>query len=236
MSQKKLYQRVKFRISLLIRPYPPPFLGIDKSCISYIIPIDSKKEAVFMKHKKEKTHTTFAISRICGVYPTTVANWVNKGILKAFATPGGHRRVTENDLIKFLKSHKIPVPDELVHSVRKKILIVDDNPDVRKAIKDVISTQKKKYEIFTAGDGFEAGLAVEKKKPHLVILDLLLPGIDGFGVCRIIKKHNKKIKILAITGHNTPEVKNEIMEAGADAYLGKAFDTAMLLMTIKKML
>jgi len=170
---------------------------------------------------------------MCGVYPTTVANWIDKGILKAFATPGGHRRVGEKNLKDFLKSHKIPVPDELLHSPKKRILIVDDDKSVRDAMLGIIQTQKKKYETFTAADGFEAGLAVEIKKPHLVILDLLLPGIDGFGVCKIIKKHNKRIKILAVTGYDTPETKKEILKAGADDYMGKPFGAAELLKKVR---
>ncbi len=187
-----------------------------------------------MIKKREKTYTTFGISRICDVYPTTVANWIDKGILKAFATPGGHRRVREEDLKKFLKIHKIPVPEELSSPAKKRILVVDDDPAVRKAIEGVIKTQKKKYEVFTASDGFEAGLAVEIKKPHLVILDLLLPGIDGFGVCRIIKKYNKQMKILAVTGYDTPETKKEILEAGADDYMGKPFGRKELLEKVRE--
>ncbi|MCD6311188.1 MAG: response regulator [Elusimicrobia bacterium] len=188
-----------------------------------------------MLNKMKKTYTTFGISRICGVYPTTVANWIDKGILKAFATPGGHRRVREEDLKKFLKIHKIPIPDDISLPTKKRILVVDDDQSVRNAIEGIIKTQKKKYEVFTASDGFEAGLAVEIKKPHLVILDLFLPGIDGFGICRIIKKHNKKIKILAVTGYDTPETKKEILKAGADDYMGKPFGSKELLEKVREL-
>ncbi|MFH1352314.1 MAG: response regulator [bacterium] len=175
-----------------------------------------------------KTYTTFYISKICDVYPTTVANWIDEGKLKAFTTPGGHRRVSAGDLKKFLIEHNMPVPNELKSSGKIKVLIVDDDKIVLDSIVGILR-YKKKYKVFTAMDGFHAGQAVNEHDPALIILDIMLPGMDGFEVCKTIRKRNKEVKILAVTGYNTEENKNKILANGADAYMAKPFEMAELL-------
>ena len=183
--------------------------------------------------QKGKTYTTFSISRICDVYPTTVANWIDEGKLKAFITPGGHRRVSKVDLIEFLKKHNMPMPDKFKDSYRQKILVVDDDRLVRDSIIKVLEN-KKKYDIYYAVDGFEAGQVVGLRKPDLVILDIMLPKMDGFRVCGLIKKYNAETKILAITGYDTPENRERILESGADDYMGKPFGMNKLLNKVEK--
>ncbi len=78
-----------------------------------------------------------------------------------------------------------------------------------------------KFIIFTASDGFEAGHQVTKLKPDLVLLDIKLPGIDGFKVCKLIKKYDSNIKIIAITGHPSEKIRKKILQSGAHYYLKK---------------
>ncbi|MBA3065997.1 response regulator, partial [bacterium] len=163
-----------------------------------------------MVNKKEKAYTTFTISRICGVYPTTVANWIDKGSLKAFITPGGHRRVERGELFKFLKKYNVTAPQGLIvrrRRKRKRILVVDDDNNVMKSIVKILENSIEKYEILTARDGFQAGQLVSDFKPEIVVLDIMLPGVDGFSVCAEIKKRSAAIKILAITGFDSPETR-----------------------------
>jgi excisionase family DNA binding protein len=184
---------------------------------------------------KQKTFTTFAIAKMLGVYPSTIANWVDSGKLKAFNTPGGHRRVLEPDLMAFIKLHNMPVPAGLV-AEEKKILIVDDDPVLLKLITSFLKSAKKGYQIFTAADGFEAGRLLGQHDPHLVILDLKLPGIDGFEVCRQIKEQHSRTKVLAITGYDNEENRQKILKAGADGYLGKPFRMAKFLEECERLL
>src|SRR5262245_61612745 len=75
----------------------------------------------------EKTYTTFQIAEICGVRPTTIIKWVKQNRIKAYVTPGGHRRIQETDLLKFLKYYHFPIPENLGHeATKKKILVIDD--------------------------------------------------------------------------------------------------------------
>lgn len=188
--------------------------------------------------KNEKTYTTFDISKICDVYPTTVANWIDKGSLKASTTPGGHRRVERGELLKFLKKYNVPVPPELIvcrRRKRKRILVVDDDNNVMKSIVKILENSIEKYEILTARDGFQAGQLVSDFKPQIVVLDIMLPGIDGFSVCAAIKNGEPNIKILAITGFNSPDTKEKIFKAGADDYLPKPFGMEVFLEKIRKL-
>ena len=103
----------------------------------------------------------------------------------------------------------------------KKILIVDDDPMIRDLLTKILSAQK--YETDVASSGFEAGAKVAKFEPDLIILDLIMPKMSGFEVCRQIKENpdTSHIKILALTGYDTEENREKIMKAGADDYMAK---------------
>ena len=118
----------------------------------------------------------------------------------------------------------------------KKILIVDDDPQIQELISEMLSAHQ--YETEVASSGFEAGAKVMKFKPCLIILDLIMPEISGFKVCRSIKEDpdTSHIKILAITGYDTKENRDRIMEAGADGYLAKPVVMDTLLQQIEDLL
>ena len=121
-------------------------------------------------------------------------------------------------------------------SQETKILIVDDDPQVQKLFKKMLS--RNGYSIEVASDGFEAGVKTVQFKPDLIILDLIMPGMDGFEVCRQIKQNanTSHIKIIACTGYDTKENKDRIMQAGADGYLVKPVEKSALFQKIKGLL
>lgn len=118
----------------------------------------------------------------------------------------------------------------------KKILIVDDDLNIQKLLTKMLSRYQ--YQAEAASDGFEAGLKVMEFKPDLIILDLFMPRMSGFEMCKRIKKNSatSHIKILIITGYDTQENKNRIMEAGADDYLGKPLKKEIFLKKVEKLL
>lgn len=186
----------------------------------------------------KSAYTTYEVAQICNVTMRAVAKWVNSGKLLAFKTPGGHRRIKEDDLVSFLKQHNIPFPDELKDKGFRKILIVDDEKEVINLVTKLLKKIDANYKIYSAMNGFEAGKQASSLKPDLLILDLKLPGIDGFEVCKNVKKdpETKAIKILAITGYPSEEVKKKIINCGADDYLGKPFDIDDFAERVKKLL
>ncbi|OGR97169.1 MAG: hypothetical protein A2902_03535 [Elusimicrobia bacterium RIFCSPLOWO2_01_FULL_64_13] len=180
-----------------------------------------------MKRNALGTHD---IAQICQVTPATVGNWIEKGLLPVFTTGGGHRRAWPEDVVAFLKTHNIPVPEELKAQASPRILIVDDEEPVRNFIRRALQKIYPAVEIQEAADGFEAGHKLGQLTPSLVVLDLKLPGIDGFKVCGLIRSDErlKETRILAISGHNQQESERQSLAAGADAFLGKPFDAAKL--------
>jgi len=169
--------------------------------------------------------STFEVAKILELSPGTVANWVDAGRLKAFNTLGGHRRVKAEDLKTFLEENKMPVPKELTERVdtRIKVLIVEDDVKFLKLTERFFRTFRKTWQIFSAADGFKAGALVGSEKPDAVILDIMLPDINGFKVCEMIKAGNKRTLVIAVTGYDSDEIRSKILAAGADAYYVKPF-------------
>lgn len=177
-----------------------------------------------------KTLSTFQIAKILRVNPGSVANWVDRDLVAAHRTPGGHRRVACEDLVTFLRGQKMPIPEEL-ESGPTRILIVDDEPAITQLIARVISAAHPDFEITEAHDGFYAGTSVATRKPHVVILDLRMPGMDGYAVCRLIKaqESTKHTEVLAMTAYPSPENQQRILECGAKLCMSKPLDMEALL-------
>ena len=188
--------------------------------------------------KRKNAFGTHSIAKICEVTPPTVGRWIAEGKLPSFTTGGGHHRVRAEDLVIFLKSHNMTVPEEL--NVRKslKILVVDDDPAIRKFIEKVILSYLPQAEVHKAKDGFEAGHKVTFLLPTLTILDLRLPGLDGIKVCEMIKQNENlnDTKVLAMTGYQTEKAREKIFEAGADGFLQKPFESKKLVEMIQKLI
>ena len=138
--------------------------------------------------------------------------------------------MAKEDLVAFLRRQKLPIPPELVTSP-PRVLVVDDEVSVTQWIAEEIKAAHPDFEILEANDGYCAGEIVASSKPDVVILDLRMPGIDGFEVCRRIKSREeaKEISVLAITAHPSDEAERRIIEAGATAYFTKPLDIEALL-------
>lgn len=179
--------------------------------------------------------STYGAAKICNVHHTTVINWVNEGKLKAYTTPGGHRRIKKEDLFEFLKKYHMPVPDEAVRKT-KSVLIVDDDEEFLEEIKDAFSGQG--FELRFASDGFEVGASVYEDKPDLILLDFLLPGLNGFRVCEILHRDEatSNIPIIAMTVLNSEKDIEKIKSCGVREYVSKPVDIEKLLKTVKRFL
>jgi len=181
-----------------------------------------------------KNLSTFVIARMLHVDPGSVANWIDQGLLKAHRTPGGHRRVATEDLFHFLREHKMPIPPEL-ETTPNRILIVDDEPGVTQLIAKAVKKALPDCEVVEAHDGFRAGTIIATLKPDVVVLDLRMPGMDGYEVCRLIKSQEstQHAEVLAITAYPSPESEKKIRDCGARACLAKPLDFDVLLEEVK---
>lgn len=171
----------------------------------------------------ERTFTTHDIARFCDVYPSSVVDWINGGKLSAHQTAGGHHRVTREDLIDFLQRLNIRLPDELLS--RKRIFIVDDDEDTAKLLARAFSRHPE-YEVETCGDGINALIRIGQNPPDLVILDIVIPKMDGTQVCRVLKEkaETRAIKIIAISGQKLPFSEKKLVDLKVDGFFRKPLD------------
>lgn len=182
--------------------------------------------------------TTGEMAKYCHVTHRTVLNWIEEGKIKAFTTPGGHYRVQPEDFLEFLKCFGMPVPEDFEEPGKtKRILVVDDDRGMVSAMRRALHLEKD-YEIEVAFDGFDAGRQLLEFRPDLIILDIRMPGMDGYEVTRRLRstKQGRDLKIIAASAYFKQEGKNKVQELGADACLDKPFDVAELLALIRKLL
>ncbi len=178
----------------------------------------------------EDTLTVFTASKYCNVSSKTIINWVEAGHIKAYRTVGGHRRIKKGDLETFMKNQGIPVPEEKDMSASKKILVVDDDMIIVESIVQALEEDEFDYEVISASDGFEAGLQVTHFSPDLMILDIMMPDIKGYEVCKKIKTNpeTKDIKIIVLSAYLDDEKFKQMKENGADMCFSKPLPLAQL--------
>ncbi|MBC8067398.1 MAG: response regulator [Deltaproteobacteria bacterium] len=171
------------------------------------------------------TYSTHDVAKICCVTPTTVIRWIEDGLIPAFKTVGGHRRVRRDDLERVCRERGIPFNLPTGTEVGR-ILVVDDEPVVLDLVRDVVKELNHKFDVEVAKDAFDAGRLVVAFRPQLIFLDLMMPGVDGFEVCNRLKKDpaTTNTEIIAITGYYTEANTERILGAGASACLRKPLD------------
>ncbi len=161
------------------------------------------------------------VAELLMVSPSAIRLWADKGQLKTMTTAGGHRRFKLDDIKQFAIEKNIQL--NLDESGKQRILIVDDEPLFAGFIKDALSLEYENIDIETCFNGFAAGLKVNYFEPTIIILDLMMPAIDGFEFCNQIKQDPllNHIRIIAITGYVTKDNQQKIIKAGAEICLEK---------------
>jgi excisionase family DNA binding protein len=186
---------------------------------------------------RKKKLTTFQIANMLGVSDQSIANWIDAGLLPAERTPGGHRRVEPDDLVGFLTDRGMRIPSELAPT-SPTILIVDDETETADVLRKAIRKAFPEIRVLVASDGFDAGRVVVAERPALVILDLYMPGLDGFEVCRRIKADagTRSTRVVAVTAHPSPEAERDILDAGAETCLAKPVGAKAIATVVREML
>jgi excisionase family DNA binding protein len=182
--------------------------------------------------------TVFQASKYCNVSPKTIINWIDAGHIEAYKTVGGHRRIKKPDLEAFMRKQGMPIPEKEINSERRRILIVDDDPIIVETLVQALEEEDYNYEIISASDGFEAGLQVNHFRPHLLILDIMMPDIKGYDVCKKIKSNEetKDTKIIVLSAYLDDEKFKKMKEYGADLCFSKPLPLPRLREEVAKML
>ena len=174
---------------------------------------------------REKSYTTFQVARICDVYPSTVISWINQNKMRAHTTPGGHRRIVKADLVDFMKKYNLPMSAELLRE-RSRVLIVEDDPVVGKLLWKALRNASPSFDVDWLRDGVRALLALNKNPPDILVLDVVLPVVDGASVLASLRSdpQMRSIKVVGITGKHLPPDKLRFMRRHTEAFFLKPFN------------
>ena len=177
-------------------------------------------------------------AQICKVTTRTINNWIKSGKLKAYATPGGHFRVWPTDLKKFLKAHNMDINFDFRGEHPRRILVVDDDEIYAEMVREVLRDKLENCEITITQDGYEALILLGEFKPDLVVLDLMMPGIDGFKVLELIanRKVNYPLKVLVLSGNLSAPAIERLKRSRADQWLPKPVSSAELVHSVLNLL
>jgi excisionase family DNA binding protein len=179
--------------------------------------------------KMKDLFTTGEAAEICRVSQQTIIRCFDAGRLEGFRVPGSRfRRIPRQSLIKFMKENNIPL--DAIESGKRKVLIVDDDVEIVELLVDVLERDGR-FETKTASSGYEAGIATEQFRPELILLDYMLPDVNGNVVCQTIRKNPKfeNIRIIIVSGVVKQDEINQLLKSGADDFIRKPFDLTELL-------
>ena len=170
--------------------------------------------------------TTGEVASRCQVSVGTVKNWIEAGQLEAFRTPGRHFRIRASELRRFQAAFGFGTETD----DPPRILVVDDQQDFVELALDALKDLLPGVRVEGACGGYEALLKIGSLQPHLLVLDLRMPGLDGFEVCRRVKEapDTKATKIVAMTGFEDDQAQQLALTCGADAFLTKRAGLAAL--------
>lgn len=184
----------------------------------------------------KSVYSTGEAAAICKISQQTVIRCFDSGRLQGFRVPGSRfRRIPRESLIKFMKENDIPL--DLLESGRKKILVVDDEPEIVELMVDVLERDGR-FEVKTAGSGYDAGVLTQEFRPDLMILDYMLPDVNGNVVCKTIRQNPafEHMKIIIVSGVINQEEVDHLLKVGADAFMKKPFSIDELVSNITDLL
>ena len=173
--------------------------------------------------------TTGEAAKICKVSQQTIIRCFDNGQLKGFRVPGSRfRRIPREALYKFMKDNGIPT--DALESGKRKVLLVDDEPEIVELI-DRALQEDGRFEVRIAANGFDAGMMVKEYRPDLIILDVMLPDINGKEVCHRVRSDNtlEDVRILCISGMVEEDKIADLKTAGANDFLHKPFEVDALI-------
>jgi two-component system, OmpR family, response regulator len=182
------------------------------------------------KIEKPVIYSALEVANICGVVNQTAINWINNGYLNAFKTPGGQYRVYPDDLVDFMSSRNMHIPMKLLNACTNRtaynsevLLVIDDDKTFNALIAGFINKNFPSLEVVQAYDGFDAGVQLSSRHPRCIILDLDLPGIDGFELCRKVNENKEygKPAVIVVTALQGADDEKKIENLGIVKFFRK---------------
>ena len=170
-------------------------------------------------------------AKFLGVAQSTIRKWSDVGRVPAFYTPGGHRRYKRGDLEAFLERSGPGQPAR-----GPLVLLVDDDPQVREVVR--INLEMEGYAVREAGNAEEGLALVDEERPDLILLDVLMPQVDGWEMLRQVQERHGvgAIPVVMFSGKVNEESAQEATARGAQGFVGKPFDPQQLIEHAKQLL
>ncbi|MBV8258348.1 MAG: response regulator [Actinobacteria bacterium] len=162
-------------------------------------------------------------ARFLGVAQSTIRKWSDQGRVPAFYTPGGHRRYRRSDLEAFLDRSGPGRAKE-----GPLVLLVDDDERVRELVR--VTLELEGYSVSEAGSAEEGMEAIERRKPDLILLDVMMPHVDGWEMLRRIQERHGAgaIPVVMFSGQVDGDTQRDAESRGATGFVGKPFDLQQL--------
>jgi excisionase family DNA binding protein len=173
-------------------------------------------------------------AKYLGVAQSTIRKWSDQGRVPAFYTPGGHRRYKRGDLDRFLDRSG---PSSAIGDGRGPVvLIVDDDERMREYVR--VNLEMQGYTVREAGDGDEGLKVLEESTPDLVLLDVMMPGVDGWEMLRRVQERHGvgTIPVIMFSGKIEEPAAEEAAKRGAQGFIGKPFNPQELIDQTKQLL
>ncbi|MDX2017245.1 MAG: response regulator [Planctomycetota bacterium] len=185
---------------------------------------------------ERRVFTTGEAAQICKVSQQTIIRCFDAGRLAGFKVPGSKfRRIPRDELIRFMRANDIPL--SALEGNRRRVLVVDDDAQILEIFEDLLRSDPR-IELRTAGNGYDAGLATAAFKPHLIVLDFMLPDVNGDLVCRRVRERPETAgtRVLFMSGTADEAAQKKLLAAGGDAFLKKPFNIAELRATMHRLM
>ena len=197
---------------------------------------DALNSATSGAFRQKTVFTTGEVAEICQISQQTVIRCFDNGKLKGFRVPGSKfRRIPRESLIAFMNENQIPLSN--LESGKKRVLIVDDDPEIVDVLVEILEADGR-FEVQSASNGFDAGAATKSFKPDIVLLDFMLPDINGNVVCERIRQDTDlaNTRVIIVSGAVDPSEVETLLQAGADDFIQKPFDIQHLIRRMVELL
>jgi excisionase family DNA binding protein len=181
-----------------------------------------------------KYYTTSEVAEICNVHRNTIIGAIRKGLLKIHRTPGGHARISQEDLDDFC--HRRSLPTTSLISRNNRVLLLDPDPQYVSLLNNGLAEYE--YQVEAARDPFMAGYLLGKFQPNVVLIEVAIGDMRGDAVCRAIRSLPKQrdTAVIGITDSNDQEAIDTLVDSGVDDLVQKPFQMETLVEHIVRLI
>lgn len=183
----------------------------------------------------QREYSSEDAAKILHVTRTTIGTWIKEGKLKAYKLPGGRHRIPHEFMVEFMKEYSIPM--QYLDAGRRRVLLVEDDEALLRGLERAFQRDGR-YDVSTATSGFDAGYKTRHVDPHVIIMDIKLPDLDGREVCKQLRADPdfSDVKMIAISGYLSDDEIKALEVVGFDTFLAKPFSSDDLIARVSELL